>query len=63
MRWEIERILFKFEEKESYENIQYVNNKDYDNAIGIKVIAYNLLAISNIELGDSRMEIMKIISC
>ncbi len=46
-----------------YENIRYVNNKDYDNRIDLKVIAYNLLAISNIELGDSSLEIMKITSC
>ena len=35
------------------ENIWYVNNRDYDNIIGLKVIAYNLMVISNIELGDN----------
>jgi hypothetical protein len=45
------------------ENIWYVSNRDYDNAIGLRAIAYNLMVISNIELGDNRREIMKIVSC
>ena len=45
------------------ENIWYVSNRDYDNIIGLKAIAYNLMVISNIELGYSRREIMKIVSC
>ena len=46
-----------------YNHIWHVSNRDYDNIIGLKVIAYNLMVISNIELGDSRREIMKIVSC
>ena len=45
------------------ENIWYVSNRYYDNAIGLKAIAYNLMVISNIDLGESRREIMKIVSC
>ena len=45
------------------ENILYASNRDYDNAIGLKVIAYNLMVISNIEFGDGKREIMKIVSC
>ena len=63
MRWEIERTFSILEEIMGSENIWHVSNRDYDNAIGLKVIAYNLMVISNIELGDSRREIMKIVSC
>ncbi len=55
MRWEIERTFSILEEIMGSENIWYVNNRDYDNAIGLKTIAYNLMAISNIELGIIRV--------
>ena len=45
------------------ENIWYVSNRDYDNIIGLKIVAYKLMVISNIEFGDNRREIMKIVSC
>ena len=45
------------------ENIWYASNRDYDNIIGLNVITYNLMVISNIELGNNRREIMKIVSC
>ena len=51
MRWEIERTFSILEEIMGSENIWYVSNRDYDNIIGLKVIAYNLMVISNIELG------------
>ena len=41
----------------------YVSNRDYDMEIGLRVIAYNLMVVSNIEYGDNRREIMKIVSC
>ena len=63
MRWEIERTFSILEEIMGSENIWYVSNRDYDNIIGLKVIAYNLMVISNIKLGDNRREIMKIVSC
>ena len=63
MRWEIERTFSILEGIMGCENIWYVSNRDYDNIIGLKAIAYNLMVISNIELGYSRREIMKIVSC
>ena len=63
MRWEIERTFSILEEIMSSENIWYVGNRNYDTAIGLKVVAYNLMVVSNIELGASRREIMKIVSC
>ena len=63
MRWEIERTFSILEEIMGSENIWYGSNRDYDNIIGLKAIAYNLMVISNIELGYSRREIMKIVSC
>ena len=52
MRWEIERTFSILE-----------NIMGSENVIGLKVIAYNLMVISNIEFGDNRREIMKIVSC
>ncbi len=63
MRWEIERTFSILDGIMGSENIWYVSNRDYDNIIGLKVIAYNLMLISNIEYGDNRREIMKIVSC
>ena len=63
MRWEIERTFSILDSIMGSENIWHVSNRDYDNIIGLKVIAYNLIVISNIELGNNRREIMKIISC
>jgi hypothetical protein len=34
------------------ENIWYVENRDYDTAIGSKAIAYNLMIVSNIWKGE-----------
>jgi hypothetical protein len=45
------------------ENIWHVSKRDYDNIIGLKIVAYNVMVISNIELGNNRREIMKIVSC
>ena len=63
MRWEIERAFSILEEIMGSENIWYASNRDYDNIIGLNVITYNLMVISNIELGNNRREIMKIVSC
>jgi SRSO17 transposase len=63
MRWEIERTFSILDSIMGSENIWHVSNRDYDNIIGLKVIAYNLMVISNIELGNNRREIMKIVSC
>ena len=62
-RWKIERTFSIFEDIMGSENIWYVNNRDYDIAIELEVIVCNLMVISNIELGDNRREIMKIVSC
>ncbi|MCL4421532.1 MAG: hypothetical protein M1477_07580 [Candidatus Thermoplasmatota archaeon] len=44
-------------------NIWYVSNRDYDTAIGLKIIAYNLMIVSNIKMGNKPREIIKIVSC
>ena len=36
---------------------------DHDTAMGLKIIAYDLIVISNMEAGDKLGEIMKIVSC
>ena len=53
--------LNKFELK--YENIWYIVNRDYDTAIDLKTIAYNLMIISNRELREKPREILKIVNC
>ena len=63
MRWEIERTFSILEGIMGSENIWYVSNRDYDNIIGLRVTAYNLMVASNIEFGDNGREIMKIVSC
>lgn len=45
------------------ENIWYNRNMNYDAAIGLKAIAYNLVVASNIEDGEHPREMMKILSC
>ena len=63
LRWEIERTFSILEEIMKAEYIWYTNNRDYDTAIGLKTIAYNLMIISNRELGERPREIMKIVNC
>ncbi len=63
LRWEIERMLSILEEIMKTENIWYVRNRDYDTAMGLKAIAYNLMIVSNIKTGNKPREIMKIVSC
>lgn len=38
-------------------------NRNYDNAIVSKVIAYNLMVMLNIKTGNRPREIMKIVVC
>ena len=63
LRWEIERTFCILDEILKCENIWYTVNRDYDTAIGLKTIAYNLMITSNRELGEKPREIMKIVSC
>ncbi len=63
LRWEIERTFSILEEIMKVEYIWYTNNRNYDTAIGLKTIAYNLMIISNMELGEKPREIMKIVNC
>ena len=63
LRWEIERTFSILEEIMGAENIWYTRNRNYDSAIGLKIIAYNLMLISNTETGKKPREIMKIVSC
>ena len=52
LRWEIERTFSILEEILKAEYIWYTINRDYDTAIGLKTIAYNLMVISNRELRE-----------
>ena len=63
LRWEIERTFSILEEIMRAENIWYTRNRSYDAAIGLKAIAYNLMIVSNIKMGNKPREIMKIVSC
>ena len=45
------------------ENIWYVKNRDYDTAMGLKAIAYNLMVVSNMKSGEKAREIKKIVVC
>jgi hypothetical protein len=44
------------------EDIRYTRNRNYDAAIGLKIIAYNLMVIWNTETGEKLGEIKKIVS-
>ncbi len=63
LRWEIERTFSILEEILKCKNIWYTVNRDYDTEIGLKAIAYNLMIISNRELGAKPREVMKIFNC
>ena len=63
LRWEIGRTFSILEEIIRAENIWYVSKRSYDTAIGLKAIAYNLMIVSNIKMGNKPREIMKIVSC
>ena len=63
LRWEIERTFSIPEEIMKAEYIRYTNNRNYDTAMGLKIIAYDLMIISNRELGEKLREIMKIVIC
>ena len=63
LRWEIERTFSILEEIMETENIWYVKKRDYDTAMGLKAIAYNLMVVSNIKSGEKAREIKKIVVC
>ena len=63
LRWEIERTFSIIEELMHCENIWHVRNRDYDNAVGLRILVYNLMLVSNIRMGENPREIMKIVSC
>jgi hypothetical protein len=45
------------------EDIWYVRNSNYDTAMGLKIIAYNMMVISSIELGEMPRAMSKIAVC
>ena len=63
LRWQIERTFSILEEIMKTENIWYVKNRDYDTAMGLKAIAYNLMVVSNMKSGEKAREIKKIVVC
>ena len=48
LMWEVERTFSILEEIMKTENIWYVKNRDYDTAMGLKAIAYNLMVVSEL---------------
>ena len=40
-----------------------IKKRDYDTAMGLKAIAYNLMVVSNIKSGEKAREIKKIVVC
>ena len=62
LRWEIERTFSIIEEILNCENIWYTRKRDYDSAIGLKAIAYNLMVLSNIISGENPRGIIKIVA-
>ncbi|QRF75906.1 hypothetical protein Thermo_01415 [Thermoplasmatales archaeon] len=44
-------------------NIWYTRNRSYDIAIGLKTIAYNLMVVPSMELGEKPGERMRIVAC
>ena len=62
LRWEIERTFSIIEEILNCENIWYTRKRDYDSAIGLKAIAYNLMVLSNIRSGENPRGIIKIVA-
>jgi len=63
LRWEIGRTFSILEEIMKSEDIWYVKERNYDTAMGLKIIAYNLMVISNIEQGEKARAINKIVVC
>jgi len=63
IRWEIERIFSIMEEILQCVNIWYTRKRDYDTAIGLKTIAFNLMVASNMESGEKPRKMMKIVAC
>jgi hypothetical protein len=63
LRWEIERTFSILEDMIISENIWIVANRNYDTAMGLRVVAYNLMVISNIENAERSPEIKKIVVC
>ena len=63
LRWEIERTFSILDGMLGSEDIWYVRNRNYDTAMGLKFIAYNLMVIWNIENGERPRAINKIVVC
>ena len=60
-RWEIERTFSILEEILHCENIWYVSNRNYDVAIGERIVAYNCIVMVNQIKQRSKREIMDIV--
>ena len=63
LRWEIERTFSILEEIMHCENIWHVRNRYHDNAVGLRILAYNQMPVSNIRMGENLRKTMKIVSC
>lgn len=63
LRWEIGRTFTILEEIMMAENVWFTRNRDYDTAMGLEAVVYNLMATSNVEAGEKPRKIMKIVIC
>ena len=61
LRWEIERTFFISEEIMHSEHIWYVRNRNYDVAIGERIVVYNCIVMVNQIRHRSKREIMDIV--
>ncbi len=60
LRWEIEKTFSILEEILGSNNAWYVPNRDYDVAIGMKTVAYNLVVLIN-QIGHRKKKIMDLV--
>lgn len=63
LRWEIGLTFSILEEIMMAENVWFTRNRDYDTAMGLEAVVYNLMATSNVEAGEKPRKIMKIVIC
>ena len=61
LRWEIERTFSILEEILHSEHIWYVRNRNYDVAVGERIVAYNCIVLVNQIRQRSKREIMDLV--
>ncbi len=61
LRWEIERTFSILEGILGCEHVWYVPNRDYDVALGMKIVAYNLVVLINQMSHREKRKIMDLV--